>query len=63
LNCRDSNICAFCKHWLGEEPNVEFRTGECRVSSSRGLCAKDTTDSKHKSTDLCHKFSRALRYM
>ena len=40
MNCRDSNICAFCKHWLGEEPNVEFRTGECRVSSSKIMASK-----------------------
>ena len=22
MNCRDDNMCVFCKHWIGGEPNV-----------------------------------------
>lgn len=63
VNCRDANLCVFCRHWLGETPNVDYRTGECKISNCSGLCAKDTSGEKHKSTDLCPKFSKALSYM
>ena len=63
MNCRDTDICAFCKHWLGSSPNVDYRTGDCKVPKTSGLCAKDNSGKKHKSTDLCPKYSKALSYM
>ena len=63
MNCRNTNVCAFCKHWLGASPNVDYRTGESKVSSGKGLCAKDESGRKHTATDVCPKFSRALSYM
>lgn len=30
MNCRDDNMCVFCKHWIGGEPNVNYLTGDCR---------------------------------
>lgn len=63
MNCRDTNIRAYCKHWQGSSPNVDYITGESKVPSSKGLCAKDKTGAMHLSMDLCPKFSRALSYM
>ena len=62
-NCREANICAFCKHWIGSSPEVNYITGDSKVKKSSGLCAKDESDRMHNSTDLCSKFSRALSYM
>lgn len=63
MNCRDTNICAFCKFWRGAPPSVDYITGESKVLSNKGLCAKDETGGVHVSTDLCPNFSKALSYM
>lgn len=63
MNCRDDNMCVFCKHWIGGEPNVNYLTGDCRDRIKDGLCAKDSSEKKHKAKGVCHMFSRALRYM
>lgn len=62
-NCREDNICAFCKYWLGSEPQPDYVSGECKVTAQFGHCKKDTSEGRHKTTDLCHQFSRALRFM
>ena len=62
MNCRDDNMCVFCKHWIGGEPNVNYLTGDCRDRIKDGLCAKDSSE-KHRAKGVCHMFSRALRYM
>lgn len=44
MNCRDDNMCVFCKHWIGGEPNVNYLTGDCRDRIKDGLCAKDSSE-------------------
>lgn len=46
MNCRDDNMCVFCKHWIGGEPNVNYLTGDCRDRIKDGLCAKDSSEKK-----------------
>ena len=63
MNCRDADMCVFCKYWLGDSPNVDYRTGECKVPNTSALCSKDNSGDKHKSTDLCSRYMKALSYM
>lgn len=62
-NCRDDNMCMFCKYWLGKRPNTNYVTGFAQYETSQGLCQKNNSDSKHNSTDLCPKFEKALEYL
>ena len=48
MNCRDDNMCVFCKHWIGGEPNVNYLTGDCRDRIKDGLCAKDSSEKKQR---------------
>ena len=56
MNCRDDNMCVFCKHWIGGEPNVNYLTGDCRDRIKDGLCAKDSSEKKHRAKGVCHMF-------
>ena len=62
-NCRDDNMCMFCKYWLGKRPDTNFATGRTNYRKDQGLCQKDSSDSKHDSTGLCHKFQKSLEYL
>ena len=63
INCREANMCIFCKHWLGKNPEIDYRTGECTVSPVKGKCAIDSTEKYHMAGDLCHSFDKSIIYM
>ena len=63
VNCREVNMCVFCKYWLGEKPETDFRTGESNVKNRKGMCSLDETNQYHKSIDLCHQFRKNLIYL
>lgn len=63
VNCREANMCVFCKHWLGKKPKIDLRTGESVVKTDYGICAMDETDQSHKSTDLCRRFQKDILYL
>ena len=63
VNCRNTNMCMFCKYWLGNSPNVDYVTGETKYTVTRGLCKKDTSNAKHDSDSLCYKFEKSLLFL
>lgn len=44
VNCRNTKMCIFCKQWIGEKANVEYRTGECKMSFVTGQYILDKTE-------------------
>lgn len=62
-NCRNENMCIFCKFWLGPDPKVNYRTGETKFDNCFGLCAKDATNNSHKPDELCYQFKKRLDYL
>lgn len=63
VNCRNTNMCMFCKYWLGKEPDVDFVTGTTKYKSTKGLCKKDSTNGMHDSDSLCYKFEKSIVYL
>lgn len=63
INCRSVEICIFCKHWQGEKPQVDYRTGECKIPSATGQCALDKTGQYYKADNLCSRFNKSIVYM
>ncbi len=63
INCRDTNMCVFCKYWLGENAKTDFRTGESTVKDGKGKCSLDSTNQYHKASDLCYQFQKKLTYL
>ncbi|MBE5959319.1 MAG: hypothetical protein E7254_10730 [Lachnospiraceae bacterium] len=62
-NSRADNKCIFCKYWIGNEPDINTRTGEANYSICRGMCEKDSSNSMHSSEDLCYEFRRSIVYL
>lgn len=63
INCRKAKMCAFCKYWLGKEPDMNYITGECSVRADVGKCSLDETGQYHKTDDLCFRFEKNIIYM
>lgn len=63
LNCREAKMCIFCKHWLGKNPEIDYRTGERTIRPIKGKCAIDSTEKDHMAEDLCHSFDKSIIYM
>lgn len=63
VNCREKNMCIFCTYWLGEKPEINFRTGDSMVKERKGLCSKDSEERYHKSSSSCNKFQRDILYL
>lgn len=63
VNCRDVNMCMFCKYWLGKEPDVDYITGMTKYTVTQGLCKKDSSNSKHDSDSLCYQFEKSIVYL
>ena len=36
-NCRDDNMCMFCKYWLGKRPDTNYATGRTKYRKEQGL--------------------------
>lgn len=62
-NCREVNMCMFCKYWLGRRPEVDSCTGNTKYKVEESLCKMDSTNGKHRSDSLCHQFEKCLMYM
>lgn len=56
-------MCIFCNCWLGENPEVDYLTGECEVKHIKGKCAEDSMEQYPMADDLCHSFKRNIVYM
>lgn len=63
MNCREDNVCALCKYWLGSRPKVNYRTGDIKAIRGEGLCAKDATNGEHQANSLCFQFEKRLEYL
>lgn len=63
LNCRKVKVCIFCKYWLGKQPDVNYRTGECKVKPDIGKCSLDKMNQDHKADGLCNRFEKDIVYM
>lgn len=63
VNCREENMCIFCKYWLGKRPKTNFHTGETILKMENGMCSLDDTNQYHKSIELCHKFKKDIIYL
>lgn len=63
INCRNKKICILCKHLLGDNPQVNYHTGECRLYTVVGKCALDETGEYHKADSLCSQFEKSIIYM
>lgn len=59
-NCRDKNICIFCKMWLGTPPDTNYATGMSKFSNAKGMCKND--GEMHVPEDLCRSFTKNILY-
>ncbi len=63
VNCRNVEMCIFCKHWRGKKPQVDYRTGESQICLVKGQCVLDRTGKYYESDDLCNHFDKSIVYM
>lgn len=56
-------MCIFCKYWRGERPQIDHRTGKCKIRPVRGRCVLDETGQYYKADNLCDYFDKCIVYM
>lgn len=62
INCRETNMCMFCKYWLGKKPAANLITGDVKISPGKGLCSMDNTNKNHDPDGLCYMFKKNILY-
>ncbi len=60
-NCRNKNMCIFCKAWLGEAADTNFATGMSKYSNAKGMCRQD--GEMHSPDELCRNFEKSILYL
>lgn len=63
IKYREAKMCIFCKHWIGQNPDVNYMSGECKLKPVKGKCAMDATDQEHEADGLCHRFDKSILYL
>lgn len=63
VNCRKDELCMFCKHWVGSEPDIDFRTGKGKASDVQGCCAYMSSKEVCWSTEVCSRFEKSILYV
>lgn len=61
VNGRKKNMCVLCREWLGDEPDYNPVTGNCKFEATEQLCALDGKE--HSPADICRSFNKNVVYM
>lgn len=60
-NFKTTNMCLFCKYWIGMEGDIDYITGEVKYKNMQGICRENERTSRP--TDICYHYLKKLEFL